>query len=221
MTDLWGRLEQQLVLHAVDLAASLRPRADESAIAAFEDMIGSRLPDDMREAYLWHDGCGMDNDFFKAQKALGLFGQHRWLPLSECQRLWQLNVDSFDDADPYSCDDDNGAWSGWAIRPWLMPPPYWIPLAERRSPTTHLYCDLRPGPAGLVGQLVGEDVHGPTIWREADSLRSYLSGLTESLERGEITVYQDPNTGNHTWACRDKSPYASAGYNFKPYARRK
>lgn len=217
--DLWSRLEQQLRLHAADLAASLRPGAGESAIKAFEDVIERRLPDDVREAYLWHDGCDMNDDFLKAQKALGIFGLHRWLPLIECQKHWQWNFDGFDGADPYACDDDNGAWRGWAIRPWLASPPSWIPLAERRNPTTHLYCDLLPGPTGMVGQLVGEDVHGPKIWLEADGFRAYFVGLTEGLERGDIVVHHDPDIGTHSWAYRDNTTYVAHGFKFKPFER--
>jgi cell wall assembly regulator SMI1 len=220
MVDLWSRLERQLFLHAADLAASLRPGAGESAIAAFEAVIETRLPDDVREAYLWHDGCDMGDDFLKAQKALGLFGCHRWLPLAECQRHWQWNLGGFDGTDPYACDDDNGAWSGWAIRPWLAPPPNWIPLAERRNPTTHLYSDLLPGPAGVAGQLVGEDVHGgPRIWLEARSLRTYLIGLADGLESGDIVVHHDLAVGTHTWAYRNSKAYVAAGHSMKPYAR--
>lgn len=217
MTDLWTRLEQQLRVHAPGLFASLRSGADKALLKAYEDEVGHRLPSDLREAYLRHDGCALESDFLVAQSALGLFGRYRWLPLSESLQGWRRNLEGFDDATPYSCPDDGGSWRGWTIRPWLMPPPSWFPLAQRRNPTMDLYCDVLPGPAGVAGQLVGEDVHGQAIWLEASSMSAYLTGLLEGLEQGRVVPYRDPDTGDHSWVYRDGLTFTADGYSREPF----
>lgn len=217
MEDVWARLKRELTAHVPGLAASLRPGVTEAALGAFEEVINRRLPPDVREAYLQCDGQESAGGFLEVQNALGLFGLYRWLSLSESLSIWQLNLGGFEEEEPYTCDDQRGAWNGWAIRPWTMPPPQWIPLAERRNPTMHLYVDLLPGPDGAVGQLVGEDVHGPAIWLEAASIRAYLTGLAEGLERGTLVVFRDPHVGNQTLAYRNGDRFKAFGYNVKPY----
>jgi cell wall assembly regulator SMI1 len=212
MADLWSRLEHELSLHAPKLASGLRPGADGSAIEAYETATGQSLPPEVREAYLRHDGCRADPDFMVAQKALGLFGYFRWLPLSESLEAWHHNFGGFDESEAYWFADEGEAWEGCVIRPWIVPPPSWLPIAQRRNPTMHLYVDTLPGQGGTVGQLVGQDVHGPVVWLEATGLDEYLAGLAQGLENGSISVFVDPAIGDHQWVRSGREPYRAAGY---------
>lgn len=217
MSDLWDQLRRVFAAHAPELSARLRPGADDAAIEVFEATIGTRLPVDWREAYVQHDGCAPSASWAEAQNALGLFGLYRWLPLAESLKLWQHHVDSFEADIAYTCDDHGGAWDQWAILPWTVPPPQWIPIAERTNPTMCLYADLLPGPKGHPGQIVGEDVHGPAIWLESTGLTEYLAGLANGLERGELVASRDAETGRRFWANATGSPYRATGYDFTPY----
>ncbi|MGN6692925.1 MAG: SMI1/KNR4 family protein [Aquihabitans sp.] len=50
------RLELALAGLGVDLAADAAPSATDAQLAAADDAIGFRLPDDVRTLYRWHDG---------------------------------------------------------------------------------------------------------------------------------------------------------------------
>ena len=207
MTDLWDRLERQLEIHAPELATSLRPGVGEVALATFEEGIGQRLPDDLREAYLRHDGC----DHMRRTGAIGLFGTYRWLPLGEVCADWQRSRGGFDESDPYFYDREDGGWETLPIRPWQYPPPQWIPLGGCVGVPARLYIDMLPGPLGTAGQVVGQDVDSMSTFVFCSSLAEYLLYLLDGLERGIVGVISIPGTQEQDWVRNDKTPFIPPG----------
>ena len=187
MTDLWPLLEEQLALHVPSVAANLRPGVSESQWAAFEAEIGLTLPDDVREAYLRHDG----SDHGERKFEIGLFSVEQWLPLGEVLERWRWKRDNFDSADPYHYDEED--WANLPLRPWTSPPPVWVPIARSLDEPNLIYVDMLPGPLGVPGQLVGQSTSSMSTWVVSDSLSGYLEWLLLGLKRGEIVVGTVPH----------------------------
>src|SRR5262245_39129632 len=52
----WQRIEKWLKEHFPEILADLRPGLTEADLNQFEETIGQRLPEDVRESYRIHDG---------------------------------------------------------------------------------------------------------------------------------------------------------------------
>ena len=207
MTDLWPLFEEQLALHLPSVAANLRPGVSESQWAAFEAEIGQTLPDDVREAYLRHDG----SDHGQRYNEIGLFSVEQWLSLSEVLKRWRWRRDNFDSADPYHYDEDE--WGNLPLRPWTGPPPVWIPIAKWFGSPSLTYVDMLPGPLGVPGQLVSQSTSSMSTCIFADSLSGYLEYLLRGLTRREIVVILVPHTEQQQFQ------YADGRYFEPPGAR--
>ena len=207
MTDLWNRVDRQLQIHAPELAASLQPGVSESALTAFEGRIGQRLPEDVREAYLRHDGCRYKDSYDR----LGLFSTDQWLPLSEVSELWQHNWEWFDDSDPYFYEEASGEWAQLPLRPWQRPPPQWVPIGRLLGEASMIHIDLLPGPLGTVGQMVGQSYSSMSTGIFASSLGAYLLYLVEGLESGAIAVNVFPHTTVQFWDRIDGAEFRPPG----------
>lgn len=207
MTELWDRLERQLKIRAPELAASLRPGVSEFALTVFEEEIRQRLPDDVREAYLRHDGCDHKWD----ENAAGLFSDTQWLPLNEVREAWQWNSGGFDEADPYFYEVDDGGWEKLPVRPWQYPPPQWIPIGKRMGIACLLYVDMLPGPVGTASQLVCQDFSSVSTSVLCRGFAEYLQYLVTGLEIGDIQVDTVPHTQLRRWHRTDGSFFSPPG----------
>lgn len=187
--NFWSRMHAQLALHAPELFASLRPPASKEDVAAAEAAFGSVLPQEIKDAYLAHDGCTATAAIPRYNN---LLGSHRWMPLSEALSLWRQNVDLYEE-----CQDDETMYPPWFDETTEAnrvgePVPGWFPIAEAGA-QRNLYVDLDPGPKGHRGQIVWHDVAGGQgVF--APSLNEYLLFLLEGLEQGHI-FYDKPNLG--------------------------
>src|SRR3954453_19965177 len=56
VADSWRRIEAWLGEHLPILKLSLRPGISKRDLAKFEKLVGRRLPDDVRESWMIHDG---------------------------------------------------------------------------------------------------------------------------------------------------------------------
>ena len=207
MTDLWTRVDRQLQIHAPELAANLQPGVSESALTSFEGRIGQRLPDDVREAYLRHDGCR----YTDAYDRLGLFGNRQWLPLGEVSEVWQSNREEFDDSDPYFYEEASGHWAHLPVRPWQSPPPQWVSIGRVLGEPSMIHIDLLPGPLGTVGQMVSQNYSSMSSSIFARSLGAYLLYLVEGLESGAIAVNVFPHTTVQFWDRIDGAEFRPPG----------
>lgn len=141
--DLWSRLEAQLATHRPVLLDALRPGAALSAIQEVEHCMGLTLPEELRCAYLRHDGCTeLPYDY------TNLVATYRWISLDEMRRNWLHLKRMYEewlpeaDLDPEPTSADEVLLS--------VPRPGWIPIGKRDAQTL-LFIDLEPGPAGTPG----------------------------------------------------------------------
>lgn len=180
MSNFWSRLDQQLILQAPRLFASLRPPALPVAVSAAEKACGLSLPQAVRDAYLHHDGCtpsqtvpALDN----------FFNEFRWISLEEAVALWRVNMQWYeegkDDENLYPADafgNDDAVRLG-------APRPGWFPIGVLGS--WALYVDLDPGPKGRIGQLTACYLDGG-VRLFAPSMAHYLEQLVLGLEQGRL-----------------------------------
>jgi cell wall assembly regulator SMI1 len=177
--ELWEQVESLLAKHVPDMVAALRPPADPAKLAAAEAHFGVRLPEELRFAYLRHDGCYVESD-----DTVRLFlPYYRWHSLDECVAYWDILKPFYDrtfpDRDMYPDDEEN--WTDELVRPslWI---PAWIPIGGSGT-EANLCADMRPAPAGVLGQLI-ETSDYPTY--HSPGFDAYLRWLIRGLSEGTI-----------------------------------
>jgi cell wall assembly regulator SMI1 len=209
--DIWDRLERQLCLHAPHLMTCFSSAVSESIFFEFEEKIGHHLPDDVRAAYLHHNGCTQT-----VNGKVNLFGDIRWLSLSSvftCHRDLTEPIDGLSMTDICTFDELDPLWNEVPIRPFELVPDKWIQIG--RGSETALYIDMIPGPKGTEGQLIGQSWTGGSnsIWVIASSLDTYLFDLVCGLESGQIAALTVENTENQYWGYKaDGREFAASGY---------
>jgi internalin A len=207
MENLWVRLEQQLTTHAPTLRDSLRSGASWTQLEEAEARIGQKMPSELRDAYLAHDGSNFD----WVEGRLGLFGTYQWLSLEELVKEWENHGILYDEEDPYFYDESDESWSGLPILPWQTAPPYWIPIGVCPVEGSRLYVDLKPGPTGAIGQLVVRSFNGVGTGVLSAGFNAYLCCLLSGLETGEVVVTVLPNTSTEDWERADGSNFSPPG----------
>jgi internalin A len=193
---LWEKLEHQLSLNVPKLQQRLRPPSSLEQIQLFESKTNLVLPDDLRNAYLRHDGCEFDG---ASQGHVGFFGDIEWLSLSDSLERQQSNWQFFNEDDPYFYGPDDGEWDNLPIRPWQGPPTYWVPVGKCYHCAIDIYADLMPGPTGRVGQLVIQNIHGMSTGVLADSWTSYVEWLINGLENRTLNMVTQPDSSIRRW----------------------
>ena len=157
MKEILQRLETQLALQFPNILPTLNPPATEEQIVSFETAVKQNLPEDIKAAYRWHNGCRRLPGEISGpmpNEAYFLINKGRWLSLDEMLEQWHLqNEIAIGDDYFFTQEDDPDAWSQLVIRPWCWPLAVWLPLAQEYH-DAHIYIDLLPGPKGRVGQLV-------------------------------------------------------------------
>ena len=156
-SDVWGRFEHMLAQHAPELLASLRPPATAEQIEHAQASMGLQLPQDVREAYLRHNGT--DKALFPPFCY--------WASLTEMaeQLVWAREYDEemrLEYPDQYGppCD----FWGTQKVKA-VAGNDLWIPLGLSNTSTT-VCIDLDPAPQGAIGQLiVDHGMCGPMSWR--------------------------------------------------------
>jgi cell wall assembly regulator SMI1 len=84
INGLWRRFENWLCEHApVFCRWPLAPGASERDVRAFEKTIGAKLPADVRQSYLRHNGSA-------GVCLLDVVGEGEWVTLSEAARHWSF-----------------------------------------------------------------------------------------------------------------------------------
>lgn len=178
MSDAWSRIEAWLAAHAPASAAGLNPPASPEAIAAAERSLGVTFPDDVRAAYLRHDGQASDSPW--------MLEGWEWLSLERIVDEWQVWKGLLDDGD---FEDGASDGDGEVVRSdWWHPA--WIPLTYSGGGDHHCV-DLAPGPKGSLGQIIQmwhDDGDRPVI---ASSFSVWVADYADRLEGGgfEATEY--------------------------------
>jgi cell wall assembly regulator SMI1 len=173
----WERIVAWLQEHAPRHSFPLNPGASDAAIAAFEDAIGSKLPDDFKESVRLHDGGDC------------------WIPPSHGELLsldkileqWRM----------YQSWQQRGDYAG---ADWIPPqikgpikPVFWnlkrIYITDNSG--DHLTLDLDPPEDGAYGQILDHSHEvGPTEV-VAPSWSAFLRQLVDDLESGKYVYIEE------------------------------
>ena len=183
--DVWGRFEAMLQMHAPALLAVLNPPASEKQIAEAEAAMNVTFPEEIRAAYLRHDGTSHDEA--TGATCLFFYPMNWWASLSEMVYYWHHCVRV---SESLRANDPNGFfptqepwWDDLKVRPvWWSEK--WIPIGLSGTATS-VYFDLAPAKQGSIGQLINDDGMQDPQWI-ANSLNHYLETLIDRVERGVV-----------------------------------
>jgi cell wall assembly regulator SMI1 len=165
----WRRIEQWLEAQEEGLSARLAPGATVEALDAAERKLGVRLPEEVRESYLRHDG---------EQEVLGLFLGWTQMSLRDVQREWAF--ERWVERAPRSRGPVKAqSWS-----------PRWIPVLANGA-GDFLCVDLDPPEEGTPGQVIAVYHDDPERIRMTRSFTSWLSRFAGRLEAGEYAYDED------------------------------
>jgi cell wall assembly regulator SMI1 len=173
----WRRIEWWLEAQQEGLSARLAPGATVEALDAAERKMGVRLPEDVRESYLRHDG---------EQEFLGLFLGWWQMSLQDVQREWAF--ERWEERAPRSRGPVKAqSWS-----------PRWIPVLANGA-GDFLCVDLDPPEQGTPGQLILVHHDDPERIRMTRSFTSWLTRFAGRLEAGEYAYDED-------WGVHSRKP---------------
>jgi ankyrin repeat protein/cell wall assembly regulator SMI1 len=161
----WTDLERLLAEEPAK--PTLAPPASDPDIARCEQRLRLRFPDELREAYLRHDGGDLPDDF-------------RWFSLAEAERTWnELNEINAEVLDPEEAEaqyhelNDDGRIRVITYHAGR------IPIASDDS--TNLYVDCVPGPRGRVGQVIANYTECDYLVL-GDTMTEFLEYLRDLVE---------------------------------------
>jgi cell wall assembly regulator SMI1 len=207
--DIWDRFEAMLRVRAPALLAALLPPATEAEISEAESAMCVQFPEEVRRAYLRHNGSLGDHPTFCGSGWI-FVGNNWWASLEEMVEAWRSKVRV---SEKLRHQDSEGFfpsyepwWDAAKVRPvWWSSK--WIPLGLSVTPQA-IYFDLDPAPKGAVGQLLNDDgMQEASVI--ATSLNHYLEMLIDRVER-KVLVF-----GNG-WelADPDQSVYGAHGFDW-------
>jgi cell wall assembly regulator SMI1 len=181
-------------------ADEFRPasRATEEQIVALEEVLGIRLPDDMRQSYRVHNGTDRTylvqwGDLISLEEIAA-----QWQTFSEWQR-----DDGWGEGEEYTTEDIG--WGYGASYEARVPdaeqprvtgepikPIWWNPL---RIPVTDIsgadpiFVDLDPAEGGVRGQIISYSHEVGPLRVLASSWSEWLEGIADALDAGKL-VYE-------------------------------
>lgn len=183
MDGIWERLENFLRQNAPRIYEGLAPGAAEEEIAESENVCGFRLPPDVCQSYLRHNGQSDDLVDNLNMGAGGEFipGYFGLLPISGLVSGWQDNIDLLKTL-PNGVDDDD-ATDPRVKRVYLHPA--WVPFASDIG-GNRLCLDFDPGPGGTYGQVILFDHEDSMRQVLAPGLAAWLNIIVSDLEAGRL-----------------------------------
>ncbi|MBD2328788.1 SMI1/KNR4 family protein [Alkalinema sp. FACHB-956] len=178
---IWQRIEDCLQENIPSAWEGLNPPATEEAIIALEQALNIRLPDDVRDSYLRHNG--------QDSQAPWIFAGWEWHSIERIQEEWTSWNEVLEDG---AIDDIENDGDGQIFRKdWWHPK--WIPLTSDPGGGNHQCLDLAPGPQGTMGQII-------TMWHDdadrrllANSFTDFLEQFANGLEAGEYIYSEEYN----------------------------
>jgi cell wall assembly regulator SMI1 len=159
----------------------LNPPASPQQIDAVERLIGYPLPAELRAFYLRFNG--------QVAEGWSFFPPFFSLPsLEELVYQWGADSDFFKDEERSEALAIVDEPSKLVIIPfWGTPKRV---LVGKSNMSVFIYCDLDPGPAGKLGQIIYQDVQDePRLW--AHSFAEALNMIVTAAERGDIRFDAD------------------------------
>ena len=188
------------------------PPATEYAIARAETLFGVRLPEDVRQAYLWHDGA----NFKKWRLTLGLPQlippSYRWIPLEESVNIWTEDRDF----DKKMLEKKSSYWNPPDAVQETKDMPVrsresdvkWIPVGNADA-DVFAYVDLHPSQWGTSGQLFKKYTSADVHVFIASSFTACLSRVIDAVDDGRYVFDEDEGgwisarTGEYVMSIND------------------
>ena len=187
MDDSWKHLDAVLERFAPAIHAGLRPPASEAQIASAEKAMRVRLPEDVRAAYRWHDGCVSELSMFVSGCqwcSLDAMVEHWRQKRAFCQTDRHTNPRNYPAQEKW--------WDDLAAKPvWWNE--RWIPVGLSNT-VSSFYVDLDPAPAGRPGQLIADSGMQEALV-VSPSLGTFLKCLGAHLEAGRLSAGADNSWG--------------------------
>jgi cell wall assembly regulator SMI1 len=198
MNKFWDRIDAMLQRYAPELFKSMKPAATIEQIAAAEATMGITLPDDLRAAYLRHNGCYEPRSGYHHRPGVHtnvFLVVEDWCSLDAMVANWQGQVEGRDSTlahypDAFSCFEDP-TWAGYAVKEhgWNGAR---IPVGITAGNIV-VFVDLDPGADGCAGQLIFDNgCDGPSLL--APSFNAHFDRLGCLLETGALVHEAD-----HGW----------------------
>jgi len=178
IAPLLARLDAWYAAHLPADKYLFNPPATDTAIDAFEQAIGVKVPRAYRQLYRWHDG---END-----DRWGHFYGLPLLSLHDAGSQWRAWNEVLADLDGNRYEIPGGAWPQGAVDPAYINP-RWIPLTHDGS-GNHIGLDLDAWPGGRLGQVIlyGRDEDVKAVL--AESLGKFLEWIAGLLEGGNFRL---------------------------------
>ena len=174
MRELWLRLEAWLREHRPEILKDLNSPAKMAEIAELEQVLGSKLPDDVVESLMIHNG--------QQGNRQSLFPSGILLSAADIAGEWSIWKELLDAGDFSGCESEPA--SSAIDTCWWHP--LWIPV-------THDGCgnyecvDLAPVSGGRVGQVITMWHDMPTRELLAGGFREWFQEQVTALERGDAS----------------------------------
>jgi cell wall assembly regulator SMI1 len=178
-----ARLDAWYSAHLPPDRYQFNPPATEAQLAAFERLVGIRLPRAYRQLYRWHDG--EEGDRWGHIYGLPL------LPLREAGSQWAAWNAVLSDFGGNRYKVLGGGWPEGAVDPAYINS-RWIPLTHDGS-GNHIGLDFDPWSQGRVGQVIlfGRDEEIKAVL--AESLGKFLEWVAGLLESGNFRLETKPD----------------------------
>ena len=170
------------------------PPAPEDAIVRAETLFGVRLPEDVRQAYLWHDGGNFKKWRMTPSLPHLIPPYYRWIPLEESVKIWTWDRDF----DKRMLEEKNRYWNppdevdelkGMPVR-LRTSDVKWIPVGNPNA-DVFAYVDLHPSQWGTSGQLFKKSTVADGHQFIASSFTVCLSRMIDALDDGRYFFDED------------------------------
>ena len=170
------------------------PPTTENAIARAETLLGVRLPEDVRQAYLWHDGANFKKWRMKLALPKLIPPYHRWIPLEESVEIWTMDRDF----DKQMLEEKSSYWNSPDAAQEMKGMPMrlresdvkWIPVGNPNA-DVFAYVDLHPSQWGTLGQLFQKSTVADGHQFIASSFTACLSRVIDALDDGRYVFDED------------------------------
>ena len=189
--EIWEKFELALKNFAPNDLNHFSAPASEKRIQAAENTLGLRIPEELRIAFLRHDG--LTPTVYNNNHSL-FVGHGLWCPLELTISLWQtMNkyAKAYDEDDleylsqiPEEINKKQHIKLQTFNRNWI---PVGIEGWTSGSRSV-LYCDLDPAAAGKSGQIIRKDLDQFEPFLIAPSFNDHLRFITTQLETGGFKV---------------------------------
>jgi cell wall assembly regulator SMI1 len=185
--SVWQRLQNRWEALCPQLPrGGLNPPATERQIAAVEELIGLKLPDDVREAYLHFNG--MQAEAFSWDSKISIprvfLGKSHWIDLECLVTDWTEQRSSEASFDYGHSHDPADEFEGEPIRQRFFHAG-WIPVGQLDG-GSQVCVDMAPTACGQLGQIFSRDPHSDPMRPMASGFKACVELTLNALDEGRV-----------------------------------